>query len=214
MCGTLRHTADNIAYTLRTIALALRDIAPFGSNVVYAEDVRRNAHRRWIKVPLTIHQKSVYLIIFNATMISRSVGKNIKKGKTLKDFKVQVFEELETLTNKIDRGNLSEKDIIDSIDKLTREFGISFGQTQKPINVILKYHFYLTKKDDNWLKGILHCPIDSLILKKLGKRGISLTKIDKQKYLEIQEEIKNRCTTRITFDTQWDEQHLREEGLL
>ena len=35
-------TADNIAYMLRTYALALRDIAPFGRNVVYAEIVIRN----------------------------------------------------------------------------------------------------------------------------------------------------------------------------
>jgi len=33
-------TADNTAYTLRANALALRDIAPFGRNVVYAENVR------------------------------------------------------------------------------------------------------------------------------------------------------------------------------
>jgi hypothetical protein len=32
-------TSDNTAYTLRANALALRDIAPFGRNVVYAGDV-------------------------------------------------------------------------------------------------------------------------------------------------------------------------------
>ncbi len=31
--------ADNAAYTLRVYALALRDIAPFGCNVVYAGNV-------------------------------------------------------------------------------------------------------------------------------------------------------------------------------
>lgn len=35
-------TADNIAYTLRAYALALRNIAPVGRNVVYAGTVRRN----------------------------------------------------------------------------------------------------------------------------------------------------------------------------
>ena len=34
-------TADNTAYTLR-LRLALRDIAPFGRNVVYAGNVSRN----------------------------------------------------------------------------------------------------------------------------------------------------------------------------
>ena len=37
------HT-PNTAYTLWAYALALRDIAPFGRNVVYAGNVRRNAH--------------------------------------------------------------------------------------------------------------------------------------------------------------------------
>jgi len=32
-------TADNTAYTLRAYALALRDIAPYGRNVVYAGNV-------------------------------------------------------------------------------------------------------------------------------------------------------------------------------
>jgi len=44
-------TADNTAYTLRAHALALRVIAPFGRNVVYAgNDVRTFAERsprRW-----------------------------------------------------------------------------------------------------------------------------------------------------------------------
>jgi hypothetical protein len=38
-----RKTSDNTAYTLRANALALRDIAPYGRNVVYAGNVIRNA---------------------------------------------------------------------------------------------------------------------------------------------------------------------------
>jgi len=34
--------SPNTAYTLRAFALALRDIAPFGHNVVYAGNVIRN----------------------------------------------------------------------------------------------------------------------------------------------------------------------------
>jgi hypothetical protein len=162
---------------------------------------------------LTTYQKSIYLIILNATMILRSVGKNINKDK-IKDFKVSLFKEIEILTNKMDKNTLTEKDIINSINELCKKFGISFGQAQKPINVILKYHFYLTKSNETSMKKVLHCPIDSLILKKLGKRGISLTKIDEAKYLEIQKEIGNRSNTRIEFDTLWDEQHLKDEGLL
>ena len=146
-------------------------------------------------------------------MISRSVGKSIKKGKSVKDFKVQVFKQVEKLIDKMDKNKLTEDDIISSIESLVNEFGVSFGQAQKPINVILKYHFYLANNNDN-MKKVLHCPIDSIILKKLGKKGLSLTKIDKEIYLQLQKEIEKRCNTRIEFDTLWDEQHLREEGIL
>ena len=45
----VRPTADNTAYTLRAYALALRDIAPFGRNVVYAGNVRRNGGFKYCK---------------------------------------------------------------------------------------------------------------------------------------------------------------------
>jgi len=38
--------SHNTAYTLWAYALALRDIAPFGRNVVYAEDVRRKTAKK------------------------------------------------------------------------------------------------------------------------------------------------------------------------
>ncbi len=163
---------------------------------------------------LTIHRKSVYLIIFNATMILRSVGKSLQGNKSVKDFKIKVFGKLDMLTERMDNVMLTEDDIVDSINNLSEEFQISYGQAQKPINVILKYHFYLTKNSDNNIKKMLHCPIDSLILRRLDRRGIFLTKIDKGMYSELQSEIQRRCSTRIEFDTQWDKQHLRDEGIL
>lgn len=166
-------------------------------------------------MPLTIHQKSVYLIIFNATMISRSVGNRLKKSrKTLKDFKVRVFQELDRLTGLMDDGQLIENDITQSIEKLRTEFQISFGQAQKAINVILKYHFYLTRGEEDTVKRALHCPVDSVILKELDRRGISLAGMDRTTYAEIQRDIEERSPSRIEFDTRWDTQHLRDEGII
>lgn len=147
-------------------------------------------------------------------MISRSVGKSLHGNKTVKDFKIKVFEKVDRLTQKIDTRTLTEDDIIDSISDLSKEFRISFGQAQKPINVILKCHFYLTKSSHNNIKKILHCPVDSKNLERLGRSGISLTKIKRKMYLELQRDIQKRCSTRIEFDTQWDEQHLRDNGIL
>ncbi len=166
---------------------------------------------------LTIYQKSVYLIIFNATMILRSVGKSLKENKSdksVKDFKIKVFKEISKLTDLMGKRVLKGDDILDSIKAISNDFQISFGQAQKPINVILKYHFYLTQIEDNRMKKALHCPIDSKILKALNRSGISLKKIDKENYLKIQQEIENRTPTKIEFDTLWDEQHLSAEGIL
>lgn len=147
-------------------------------------------------------------------MIARSLGKSLQGDKGMKDFKVKVFEKLDMLTEKMDIATLTEDDIVDSINNLSKEFQISYGQAQKPINAILKYHFYLTKNSNNNIKKILHCPIDSLILKRLGRSGIFLTKIDEGRYSELQREIRKRCSTRIEFDTQWDRQHLQNGGIL
>ena len=42
-------TSANTAYTLRAYALALRDIAPFGRNVVYAGNVIRNSKNIFLR---------------------------------------------------------------------------------------------------------------------------------------------------------------------
>jgi len=171
-----------------------------------------------------MEQKSVYLIIFNATMISRSVGTTFKKDRPsltkhereelVKRLKQDVFKEVEELTKKMDVGELEESDVLDSIINLRDKYSISFGQAQKPINVLLKYHFYLNYPDSFKVKKVLHCPIDSNVLERLGM-SISLTKINYKKYIEIQQTIEDRMAPepKITFDRLWDERHLRDEGL-
>ncbi len=49
-----RTTSYNTAYTLRANTLALRDIAPFGRNVVYAGNVRRHGFA-YMKMEKTIY---------------------------------------------------------------------------------------------------------------------------------------------------------------
>ena len=167
-------------------------------------------------MPLSIHQKSVYLILFNATMISRSVGKTLKarRHSTLGAFKIRVFQEIDRLTAEMDAGTLTESSIMGSIQSLSNEFGISIGQAQKPINVILKYHFYLARPEDKAIKRVLHCPVDSVIHKRLHKTVVPLTRIGMPQYVALQHEIQRRSPCRVDLDTAWDEQHLRDEGIL
>ena len=162
---------------------------------------------------LSLEHKSLYLILFNATMIGRSPGKTLMEDE-LKQFKIAAFEEVDKLAGRMDKGEISEDDIMSSIDSLRARFRISFGQAQKPINVILKYHFYLTRSWDTKTKGVLHCPIDSVQLERLGKRGTSLARLDKDNYLELQAQIQTKGQTRIDFDRMWDELNLRSSGIL
>ncbi len=169
-------------------------------------------------MPLTDQQKSVYTLIFSATMILRSIGKTIdlKNQRLSNKFKRTAFAELERLTDLFDSGKLREPEIVSSINKLHKDFKISYGQAQKAINVILKYHFYLSKNRNMKMKEILHCPLDSTILEILGRKKLKLSNIDEETYLEIQDEIKKAAQpgARIDYDNSWDEQHLKKWGLL
>lgn len=163
---------------------------------------------------LSVEQKSVYLIILNATMILRAVGKTFKKNKKkLKDFKIETFIEIEKLINKMEHKQLNEADIVSSIERISDKCGISFGQAQKVINVLLKYHYHLNKRFiDKTIKEVLYCPLDSVVLYELGVNQ-SLTKINKENFLDIQQNIARRIFPRIDFDKQWDKQHLEDEGI-
>jgi hypothetical protein len=106
---------------------------------------------------LTIAQKSVYIIIYNATMIWRSIGKTITKNQIL-PYKKALFKEVGILCAKMDKELLSNYDIVRAIEKLCNKFEkLSFGQSQKGINVILKYHFLLSH-NNGAIKMVLDCP--------------------------------------------------------
>ena len=156
-------------------------------------------------------QKSLYIIIYNATMIGRSLGKTFKTNvdEEILMYKQSLFNEIEKLCNKMDNETLTNQEIINTIEKLSLKFNISFGQSQKAINVILKYHYLLFHNKSEPIKKELDCPLDSIVLKEI-KRNISLTKIDKSNYLDIQKDIQKKNNYKIDFDIIWDEQNLNK----
>lgn len=162
---------------------------------------------------LSLEQKSLYLVPFDRTQIERSIAKTLNADE-LRDFKIAVFREVGKLTDRMDSGELSEEDIVDSVDALSSQFRVSAGHAQKPINVILKHHFYLTRGWDARTKTALHCPIDSVVFEKLGKRQMSLISLDMDKYLQLQSEIAEKGPARLDFDRALDEQNLQFWGIL
>ncbi|OQA67604.1 MAG: hypothetical protein B6D44_01065 [Ignavibacteriales bacterium UTCHB2] len=150
-------------------------------------------------------------------MILRSIGLTLHRNNavlTIRDFKIQLFNKIESLTDLIDTSAFNETELINHITELANYFSISIGQSQKAINVILKYHYHLTRINNNEIKRALHCPIDSKILAVLEINNLSLNAIDIERYLEIQNTISQRIEYRVDFDVHWDTQHLEAEGLL
>ena len=163
---------------------------------------------------LNIYQKSLYVGLFNLTMIGRSVGKTFKREhKSFKDFKLAILEESENLICKMEKNNLAEKNIVDSLDKIVERFKISYGQAQKGINVILKYHYQLYKNLKKYNGKVLHCPLDSNILAELKIKNLPLSRINKKTYLSLQDKIANLSDTRVDFDERYDKQYLARIGL-
>ncbi|MFA5412648.1 MAG: hypothetical protein WC350_04865 [Candidatus Micrarchaeia archaeon] len=173
---------------------------------------------------LTIQQKSLYVIIYNATQISRSLGKTFSKDKDkLTNFKIEMFRLIKRLISLMEDDKLEEKDILGAMEELEAKFAVSFGQAQKPINVILKYHFYLNKINNERIRRLLNCPIDKVVLNRLNKLGVlkeleldkeGLTGINRDYYDKLQGAIEKKSSVRIDFDKIWDEEILKRNKLL
>lgn len=166
---------------------------------------------------LTIYQKSLYRLLINATMILRSIGKTYKKDSNkLKHFKQELFKEIEKLVELIDKKKLKNENVLKSIQSLASKCQISIGQSQKCINVILKYHYYLNDYNREIIRE-LDCPLDSIILKKIGFQKIKLCNLNLKEYKCFQLKISNlvgKKEFKIDFDKEWDKQNLEKDGLL
>jgi hypothetical protein len=150
-------------------------------------------------------------MLLNSSMVMRSVSKNKaqRSGKAQRRFKRAVRRQWMKLCGLMDAGHVSAKNIRDSIKRLVDQHGVTYGQAQKAMNVVLKYHYYLTHRgnDDPEIKGQLDCPIDSGVFKELGEPVVRLSRLkDRNQYVELQERIAQRSggKPRVCFDDQWD----------
>lgn len=156
-------------------------------------------------------QLNLYIDVYRTTQIGRSIGKTMKDKDLYKRYKKALFSEIDTLCKKMDFKKLTNSDIRESIGKLSEKYDISFGQSQKAINVILKVHCKLYNRNNiNQVKKELDCPLDSIVLKELGEK-ISLKKIiDKSAYCNYQDKIERRVEKyRIDFDDIYDKKHAK-----
>lgn len=101
--------------------------------------------------------------------------KEAQLGRSLREdnpeMKKQVFNSCLELANKADNGTLRNEDIRNKIVEVSKNAKCSIGQTQKIINVYLKYYCILTKKPPEIIKE-LDCPLDSQIMSKYRTSGL------------------------------------------
>jgi hypothetical protein len=91
-------------------------------------------------------------------------------------FKKQVVTSCIELANKADKGTLKNEDIRKEIKIISTNTKATIGQTQKIINVYLKYYCILTKKPLELIKE-LDCPLDSQSMKANIYAGLTIYKL-------------------------------------
>jgi hypothetical protein len=104
-------------------------------------------------------------MFYKETQLDRSLRDNNQ------EFKKQVFSSCIELANKADSGTLKNEDIRNKIAEISDKAKVSVGQTQKILNVYLKYYCVLTKKPMEIIKE-LDCPLDSQIMEKYKTTGL------------------------------------------
>jgi hypothetical protein len=109
-------------------------------------------------------------MFYKETQLGRSLGADNPEMKK-QVFKKQVFDSCLELANKADNGTLRNEDIRNKIIEISKNAKCSVGQTQKLVNVYLKYYCILTKKPPEIIRE-LDCPLDSQIMEKYKTSGL------------------------------------------
>jgi hypothetical protein len=106
--------------------------------------------------------------------------KEAQIGRSLRvdnqELRKQVFNSCIELANKSDNGTLRNADIRNKIAEISKSANASIGQTQKIINVYLKYYCILTRKPPEIIKE-LDCPLDSQIMTKYKTSYLTRTSL-------------------------------------
>jgi hypothetical protein len=116
--------------------------------------------------------------------------KETQLGRSLRganpELKRELFESITELANKADNKNLRNEDIRRKIVEISGKARVSIGQTQKLVNVYLKYYCILTKKPTEIIKE-LDCPLDSRVMSKF--RTEDLRKVPLKEMTQIEDYI-------------------------
>jgi hypothetical protein len=108
-------------------------------------------------------------LFFKETQLGRSLEG--VKPEIKKQLKKLLFDSILELANKADNETLKNEDIRKKIVEISEKAKVSIGQTQKVVNVYLKYYCILTKKPARIIAE-LDCPLDSLIMSRYSTKNL------------------------------------------
>jgi hypothetical protein len=139
---------------------------------------------------------------YKETQVNRSIHSSKRDGKEIDvdKYKRLLLNSIRKLRKLADNFSIKNSDIRKEIEKLSKETGVSIGQSQKVINVYLK--FYCLIKDCP-LKIIqeLDCPLDSTTMDKKQKMKNVLTMKD---YINWQNKFEKDFGIRLLRDNEYD----------
>lgn len=112
------------------------------------------------------------------------------------------------LMNKVDDETLTNNDIREKIRELTKvDSGISFGQAQKVVNVVVKQYCFILNKESLFKE--LDCPLDSTTMKGYGINHKTMKDVNEDDYLEYQKRYSDEFDgMRILKDYNYDKMRI------
>lgn len=147
----------------------------------------------------------VLIAIFEKeTQLGRSFGKSNRP----ENFNTELFNIMKHLRILVDNETIKNGDIRTAIKTLKERTGASIGQSQKVINVYLKFYSLISNKNENVLKE-LDCPLDSTIFRELGVKQNNMRNLNEfSKYEKLQAECEKRAGIKILFDAKYGKKRL------
>jgi len=142
-------------------------------------------------------------ILYKETQIDRSISS--LNTKQLKKFRKELSTSIKRLKRLVDNKKIKNTDIRWEISNLSKRTGVTIGQSQKVINVYLKFYCLILNKPQKIIEE-LDCPLDSVIMKKRQTmNGIKTM----NEYEEWQNRLGGKDKIKLLSDLKWDNERIR-----
>ncbi len=139
---------------------------------------------------------------YKETQVNRSIHSSIRDGRSIDvdKYKRLLLYSIRGLRKLVDNLTIKNSDIRKEIKKLSEETGVSIGQSQKVVNVYLKFYCLLKNCKVEIIKE-LDCPLDSTTMEKKQKMKNVLSM---DEYIDWQNKFEKEFGIRLLRDNEYD----------